>query len=260
VACLLRDVTVSAGIRIVNTQTGEIIGTHNAGRKESSKFCEGDKQPIDDVASLAGRCSNSLAWEFANVFSPYYWLGEFELDKVKAKEGKDQAEDAAKAAEDLEIDRAYAIYKKLYESDPYNPQYLYNMGVLYEVVGAFDKAKEMYDGAASLKDEDHYKQSVERISRRARLTSYCEGMGIALQIHDYETTASNTSLLAKKITVKGGTEDRVDVFEQADKGSTSVAKVPGGIQLEVLEDSGDFYLVKLLGGKQGYIPKGDVKE
>lgn len=260
VGCVTRKVTVSANMRIVRTETGEIIGSRRSSRTSTSKYCDGDKNAIADVGTLAGNCAAGLAWEFANVISPWYASGEFELEKIKLKEAKDEAETAAEAAEDLEIDRAYAIYKKLYDSDPYNPLFLYNMGVLYEVTGSFDKAKEMYEGAAQLKDEKSFKEATERVAGRMPLLPFYESIGVAIEPHDFEAAASDASLLAKKVTVKGGSGDRVDVFEQADKGSISAAKVPGGIQLEVLEEPGDFFLVKLLGGKQGYIPKGDVKE
>jgi SH3-like domain-containing protein len=71
--------------------------------------------------------------------------------------------------------------------------------------------------------------------------------------HDFEAAAQDESLLAQKITVKGGTGDRTDVFAAPDEGSAVEAKIPGGVQLEVIEADGDWYLVKLLGGKQGYI-------
>ena len=255
VKCQNRTVTVSANLRLVDTETGEILGTRSTGRTRTTKWCEGDKGAIGTVGQLAATCANGVAWEFANLISPWYGFGEFELEKIKVKEYKDEAEDAAKAAEELEIERAYAIYKKLYDADSYNPQFLYNMGIIYEVTGDFEKAKEMYDGAVMLKDEKDYKEAAERIAGRMPLISFYESIGTPIELYDFEAAASDASLLAKKITVKGGSDERIDVYEQPDDNSEVAAKVPGGIQFEVVEESGDYYLVKLLGGKQGYIKK-----
>lgn len=260
VTCVTRKVTISANMRLVDTRSGEILGTRRSSRTSSDKVCEGDNKELKSYGQLAGYCANGLAWEFTNMFNPWYALGEFELDKIKNKEFKDEAEVAAKAAEELEIDKAYAIYKKLYDSDPYNPKFLYNMGVLYEVAGSFDKAKEMYEGAAMLKDEKHYKEAVERIGYRARLMPFYASLDMAIVPYDFEAAAADKSLTAKKVEVKGSGSDRVDVYTQPSTSSEVAAKVPGGIQLEVIEDAGDFYLVKLLGGKQGYINKDDAKE
>ncbi|MBD3333543.1 SH3 domain-containing protein [candidate division GN15 bacterium] len=52
----------------------------------------------------------------------------------------------------------------------------------------------------------------------------------------------------------------MEIYTRPDENSEVAAKVPGGVQLEVIEDAGDWWLVKLLGGKQGYISKDDAKE
>jgi len=259
VGCISRAVTVSANLRVVNTQSGEIIGTHRGSRVANAKFCDGDKTPLADVGNLAGRCATDLSWEFANMISPWYAPGEFEREKIKAKEFKDDAEDAAEAAEKLDMHRAYALYKKLYDADPYNPQFLYNLGIIYEVTGDFVKAKEMYDNALSLKQEKNYKEAVDRIAVRMPLVAFCENAGTPIQLYDFESSASDATLLAKRITIKGGSDDRVEVYEQPADGAAVGVKVPGGIELEVIEESGDFYLVKLMGGKQGYLRKSSVK-
>jgi tetratricopeptide (TPR) repeat protein len=260
VACVSRQVTISAHMRIVDTRTGEILATRRASRTASDKVCENDNKTLKSDGVLAGYCANGLAWEFTNMFNPWFVYDEFELEKIKAEEFKDEADDAAKAAEKLEVDRAYAVYKKLYDSDPYNPKFLYNMGILYEVAGSFEEAKEMYDGALMLKDEGKYKEAAERIAGRARLVPFYASLDMAIKAHDFEAAASDASLLAKKVKVKGGGGDRIEVYADANGGSEVVAKVPGGIQLEVIEDAGDWYLVKLLGDKQGYLSKDKAED
>ncbi|MBD3331435.1 hypothetical protein GF356_01190, partial [candidate division GN15 bacterium] len=201
VTCVNRKVTVSANMRVVDTRSGEILGTRRSSRTSADKVCEGDNRDLKSYGQLAGYCANGLAWEFTNMFNPWYAVGEFELDKIKADEFKDEAKDAAEAAEDLELDKAYAIYNKLYQADPYNPKCLYNMGVLYEVAGSFDKAKEMYEGAAMLKDEDHYKEAAERIGRRAQLIPFYASLDMAIVPLDFEAAAADKSLLATKVEV-----------------------------------------------------------
>jgi len=260
VACITRKVTISANMRVVDTRSGEILGTRRSSRTASDKVCEGDNRDLKSDGQLAGHCANELTWEFTNMFNPWYALGEFELEKIKAKEFKDEAHAAAEAAENLEIDKAYAIYRKLYDSDPYNPLFLYNLGILYEVAGSFDRAEEMYANAVMLKDEEKYKEAAERIGRRARLAPFYASLDMAIVPYDFEAAASDASLLAKKVEVKGSSKDRVDVFVQPTQDSEIAAKVPGGIQLEVIEDTGEWYLVKLLGGKQKYISKKNTKD
>jgi len=260
VGCIVREVSVTASIRIVDTRSGEIIGTKRLTQTAKDKKCEGDNGDLKNDGVMAGNCAANLAWNFTNLINPWYAAGEFELDKIKIKEHKDKAKEAAESAEDLELDKAYAIYKNLFDSDPYNPKFLYNMGVLYEVTGSFELAKEMYDGAAMLKDERKYKEAADRIANRVRLVPFYANRGMEIVPHDFEAAAADESLLADKVTVKGASGDRIEVYVEAAEGSGVAAKVPGGVQFEVIEEQGDWFKIKLLGGKEGFIHKDKVKK
>lgn len=259
VNCITRKVKIAANIRIVNAKTGQILATRQVPYELTDKWCEDRSEKLRDAGEMAGVCASSVAWDFVNLINPWYALAEFELDKVKADQFKEMADNAAQAAEKYELDKAYAVYRKLYESDSYNPQFLYNMGVLYEATGDFNKAKEMYEGAASLKDDNKYKEAAKRINRRVVLVPFYANVGMAIVPYDFESAASNASLTAQKIQVKGKSQDRIDIMAEPNPGAAVVARVPGEIQLEVISVEGDWYQVKLLGGKQGYINKSNIK-
>jgi len=259
VNCITRKVKVTGNIRIVDAKNGQILATRQAPYELTDKWCEDSSDKLRDGGEMAGVCANSIAWEFVNLINPWYALAEFEMEKVKVKQFKDIADNAAKAAEDCQLDKAYAVYNEIYQADPYNPKYLYNMGILYEVTGDFNKAKEMYDAAASLKDESKYKEACKRIDRRLPLVSFYSNLGMEIVPYNFEAAASDKSLTAQKVEVKGKSQDRIEVFAEPNYSAEVVAKVPGEIQLEVISTEGEWYLVKLLGGKQGYLHKSNVK-
>jgi len=260
VNCITRKVKVAANVRIVNAKTGQILATRQVPYELTDKWCEDRSEKLRDGGEMAGVCASSVAWDLVNLINPWYALAEFELDKVKADQFKEEADNAAEAAEKYELDKAYAVYRKLYDADSYNPQFLYNMGVLYEVTGDFNKAKEMYEGAASLKDDNKYKEATKRINRRVVLVPFYANIGMAIVPYDFESAASNASLTAQKIQVKGKSQDRIEIMAEPNPGAAVVAKVPGEIQLEVISTEGEWYQVKLLGGKQGYIHKSNTKQ
>ncbi|MFH2037033.1 MAG: CsgG/HfaB family protein [Candidatus Zixiibacteriota bacterium] len=259
VRCTTREVSITASIRIVDTRTGEIIGIKRLTQTQNDKHCSGDFGKLKNDADMAAECANVLAWNFTNLINPWYAYDVFELEKIKLKEFKASADEAAEAAENLELDKAYAIYKNLYESDSYNPKFLYNMGVLYEVTGDFDKAREMYEGAVMLKDEKNYLEAVERIDNRLRLIPFYTNLDMEIIPFDFEAASENESLFAEKVTIKGGSGDRIPIYSDASELSEVQTRVPGGIQLEVIEQQGDWVMVKLLGGKQGFIENENVK-
>jgi len=251
--CITRKVTVTANIRMVETKTGKILATKRESITLTDKVCDDQSKELRGDGEMAGQAVRVLARYFVNQFNPWYALEEFELEKIKLKEFKDKGKDAAKAAEDHELAKAYAIYNELYQSDMYNPKFLYNMGVLYEITGDFEKAKEMYDGAAMLDPDDKYQEASKRIATRVKLVPFYASLGHTIEPFDFEEAASDKSLTADKIEVKGSSSERIDIFVEASASSEVAAKVPGGIQLEVIEDHGDWVHVKLLGGKTGYI-------
>ena len=258
VNCYNREMLVQASIRFVDTKTGEILATRRSSKKVSDKQY-GSNKNLADASLMAEQCVNHIAWEFVNMINPWFEFSSFELEKIKIKEFKDKADIAAKAAENLELDKAYAIYNELYELDSYNPKFLYNMGVLYEVTGNFEEAQEMYAGAAMLKDEKRYKKAVERIERRLILLPYFANFEMAIMPFDFETAAADESLFAEYVEVSGKSSERLSIYVSPSKTSDVIARVPGEVQLQVISKENNWYLVKLLGGKQGYISVGDTK-
>jgi hypothetical protein len=260
VECLQRSVDVVANIRILDARTGEILASRQGSRKAEDKKCADSGKEVRNAGEMVGACASEIAWEFTNLFCPWFELEEFELDKVKVKETKDEADKFCDAAEGLDLPRAYAGFDKLYQSDSYNPQYLYNMGVLYEVSGDFGKAKEMYDGASSLMDEKRYKESAARIGKRVALVEFYKSIENPITPFDMTAAASAVDVTSRFVVVKGSKEERFDFLATPDPKGESVAKVPGGVRLKVLEEKDGWVHVELLGGKQGYITSEKVEK
>ncbi|MBC6951527.1 SH3 domain-containing protein [candidate division KSB1 bacterium] len=79
-------------------------------------------------------------------------------------------------------------------------------------------------------------------------------MGIVLQEHEFSATqAELKSATVTKVVTKGSGSIRLDIKAEPNAASATVVKVPGGIELELLESSKDWFKVKLPDGKQGYL-------
>jgi hypothetical protein len=62
-----------------------------------------------------------------------------------------------------------------------------------------------------------------------------------------------------KIQVIGSGSDRVEIKAEPNPGSPTLVKVPGEIELELAQDAGDWFKVKLLDGREGFISKKNAK-
>ncbi|MCH7947300.1 MAG: hypothetical protein IIC66_05815, partial [candidate division Zixibacteria bacterium] len=198
---------------------------------------------------------------FTNRINPWYELEVFELNKIKIKEFKKEADVAALATQKYELRKAYVIFKKLFDNDPYNPKYLYNLGILYEISGDFEMAKEMFDGAAMLKDDKRYKRAAERIARRTNLVPFYASLDMAIVPVDFESAADDKSLFTEFVKMRGKSQKRYPVYQGPANTSGEVVRIPGEIRLEVLAIEGDWYKIKLpIGGKIGYVHKDQIKK
>ncbi len=260
VTCQTRQVEVKTSLRVISTSDGEILASFTPARTLKEKHCPEQEGALPTVQSMVESGLQQIAVETANSITPHFVYREFEFEKIKTNKFKKIAERAAKRAENLDVDQAYLLYKSLYDQDPYNPKLLYNLGILHEVVGNIQKAAEFYQMAAQLKDEKKYRKAVQRIEKSAAFSELLSALGIELQEHEFRASeAAKAQVLAQKIVIKGSSEDRIPIFSEPREGSAVVTRVPGGLQFRVKARQGDWYLLELLGGKEGYLHKNRVK-
>lgn len=255
-----REVDVNATMKIVSVKSGEILGIKSVKTTErdskSSKSGYPDLSALQKAPTLADKGFKQLSKTLVNFFSPYYATTGFSLKKVKMKEFKSKAKEATKYLKAGEIKRGYALYKEIYENDSYNPIAAYNLGAIHESVGNFMKAKSLYEIAFQL-DEDtkDYRKAYEKTQRYEEMIEGFEALGI--EVTPYNFDSEGTVVKSNQVEIKGSKSERIAIYKSPDKGSDVVVKVPGGIDLEIIETLKDWYKVKLLGNKEGYLPASD---
>ena len=127
----------------------------------------------------------------------------------------------------------------MYQEDSYNPKAAYNLGALYEMVGAYEDAFEYYKIAYELDfANEKYKAATERASAGLELAEYLNEVG--RPVEPYSFTGGGNAL-AERVKVKGSSAERVEVYSLPDRASEIVAKVPGGLEFKVLGENGKIY-------------------
>jgi len=255
--CLKRTVTMTGTMKIVSVETAQIVGTKKAQAYISENKCDDQRSAIKRPEEYAEILLDNIARQFTDYFTPGYQLVEFEFEKIKLKEFKDQSKEASDYIENGDLDNAFPIYYAMYQEDSYNPKAAYNLGALYEMVGAYDDAFEYYKIAYELDfTNEKFKAATERASAGLELAEYLEEVGRPVQPYSF-TGGGNA--LADRVKVKGSSADRVEVYSLPDKSSEIVAKVPGGLEFKVLGENGKFIEIQLMGSKTGFVDKSDVK-
>jgi len=265
-----RTVTSTFALSVVSVKTGQILGsknfTANASDSKSRSFnrtrpADSKKYPpvseLATVNSLVRRTVNSLSVSAANYIAPRFGTITLKISKVKAKEFKSKAKEAAEYLKEGRIEKAYAIYKTIYDADPYITESAFNLGMIYEATGEYDKALELYSNARETavknSNEKKYTAAVDRAERGVEVINQLNAIGIKLN-KQYFSDEGAESLMADKVHTKGNPKkDRYSIYKEPDKNSSIIGKVPGGRDFPALKVEGNFTLIEIIGGKRGYI-------
>jgi hypothetical protein len=258
--CLERTVSATIKMRVISTETAQILGNKEFSGTEKEEKCRNERSAISSVQSLLDDVLTSTMRDAATYISPTFTLLKKDFAKIKLNKFKKQADKAAKLGEKGELDQACLIYQAMYEADPYNTQILYNLGLLNEAVGNFGKAKEMYENALFLKsDEKDYQKALARAQKASEFSDVLKALGLSVTTYEWGVSAAAMAkATASKVVVKGNNTDRQPVRSAADNASGVVVRVPGGIELTVLSREGEWYRVQLLGNKEGYLHKSQI--
>ena len=260
VSCVQRQGLMKAHTSVVSTESGQVLGSVDRPVPITGKHCQDDNESLPTPQAVAEASSHDLAEAIANYLAPHFELREFELEKIRSKQFEGLGERAAEFAEALRVDEAYAIYKSIHDQDPYSPEVLVDLAILNEVVGNWRQAKEFYDQAFQLKKSDDYKRGLDRMTKSLSFRDALAQLGVVIQEHTFAAAAEDVArATAKLVEIRGGGEDRIPIRAQPDEHSEVVASVPGGVTFQVVREEGDWFRVKLLGGKEGYIQKDRVK-
>jgi len=253
--CTTRKVSVNARMKIVSVNTAQIIGIKDTGYVNSQIGCDELRSGLPSAADLADACLKQIAVDFANYFSPRFKLMRFEFSDIRNKQYKDKAREVNEYLKNFDFDNAFPIYKAVYDADPYNVDAIEALAELYDLVGNFPKAVEYAKIDAEI-DAKKYQAYVTYLEKELEMQKILESLGVKMEMPDFTAKAD---ALAKKITTRGDRDDRLDVKSQPDNGAETVAKIPGKMDFSVLEEKGDWVKIKLVGGKEGYLSKKDIK-
>ncbi len=272
-----RTVTTALNIQVVSVKTGEVLGTkaytETASNTKERTFKRArpssyvKKYPnyseLQSADALIRKTINPLSQSGANLIAPRFGAISMKISKVKAKEFKKIAKEAAVYLKQARLEKAYAMYKNIYDADPYITEAAFNLGMIYEATGQYEKALEYYEAAreSAVKNsnEKKYTQAIDRAEKDIEVLELMAALDVKLE-KQYFSDAGGASLMAEKAQTKGNPKkDRFNVYEKADDSSAIIGKVPGGRGYPMFSVEGDWTLIEIVGGKKGYIENKNLK-
>ena len=250
-----RWVSAKVTMKVVEVNTGKVLGIKTEEQSEESAGKIGEA--LVGEHDLAIRAYDNATVRLASYINPYYRVYSIPLEKIKVKEFSDKAKKAKDLMEDdHDLTGAYTLYKTISDADPYCAEALYNLGQINCAAGNFSDALSQYTAAAEI-DAEKYTPNVKFAQERIADLAILATLGV--EPGSLAVGANDSRALANMVQTRGNKADRYNVYPEPKAAPTTVAKVPGDTKFEVVNSSGEWVLIKVLGGKQGYISKEDVK-
>ena len=262
VNCNKRTASAFATIRIIKVETGQVIGSKQASKKDEPKKCEGEYgSDLPTPETTVDKLLQGVAGDLVKYFAPRFELQKLDFAKIEDKEFKRYAETAKSALDRYDLDLAYLQFAAIAEQDPYNHAAQFNLGVLEEAVGNYNLAVEKYGMAARLKStEKDYLKAQSRVTKQVGFWEKLNALGIFIEERKFEISSDQVqAATVLKIQVNGSASTRFEVKAEANASSQTMVRVPGGIELELIETVGDWYKVRLIDEREGFIAKQNAK-
>ena len=257
----VRKVRATISMKIISVTTGQVLAifSKDVQRESASTYDakSGNWTSMTATNILVDQAFEALVKMAADYVCPIFEQVKPDYRKVKVKEHAAQGKKAMELLEDQkDYNGAFTIYQSIAEADPYCAEALCNIAHIYLTYGNFEKAVEYYKMAAEI-DREEYGKELDFGQKKLDEVAVLASIGITLPVNELAGNAHSAS--AKSVKTRGGKSDRYEVLAGPEKGASVVSKVPGDTEFEILGDNGNFVKIKLLGGKEGYILKDNVK-
>ncbi|MFM7233774.1 MAG: SH3 domain-containing protein [Flavobacteriales bacterium] len=248
-------------MKIISVNTGQVLAifSKDVTRDATSTYDakSGNWSAMKATNILVDEAFDALVKMAADYIGPIFEQVKPDYRKIKVKDHSAQGKKAMELLEDQkDFEGAFTIYKGIVEADPYCAEALCNIAHIYLTYGNYEKAVEYYKQAAEI-DREEYGKELAFGQKKLDEVPQLASIGVTLPVN--ELTGNAHSASAKSVKTRGGKSDRYEVYTGPDKGASVVSKVPGDTEFEILGDNGDFVKIKLIGGKEGYILKDNVK-
>ncbi len=264
--CVTNSVRSSFNGRIIEVNTGKILAVFDFGAfSGESRACGADKKPtsLDDQIQMNTIFLNA---RIATSLIGTLTYEEREFEKIKTKEYQEVSQRAAEMAETGNLAQAYVLYKSVYDQDPYCAGCAYNLGVMHEAVGNYRQAIELYQAAVNMEsgNKDMAKALQAATNCADGLAKTQQVLGIEWPDFEFQVDARAMDLAMKaKVVTAGKKSDRNQAFDGPNGAAT--LKIPGELEVTLLEDSGAWVKVSLPDGKEAWlqevgIDKGSLKK
>lgn len=289
VNCTELIVNTTISIRVIDTESAKVIasktypdpGTNTKDFQCKTKICgrnDGDPSVggiIKDFGGLFGRwdCGDGLsdiqsiakyhlrkaANSFAAHIAPTFALEKYDFKDPKfegdLRKYRDSYKEARDWAKNKKLHRAYSIFKGLLEHDPFNTKLYYNIGILEEVVGNIETAHTYYTEAYNGKsDEKDYKEALIRIEKQQMFLERLAEIDVSFSTFEWNEDAG-TSPNERRCKVK----EAASLHEEPTEKSPVIGPAPKDREFVILAEEGEWLLLQLPFGKQGYIHSKNVE-
>lgn len=165
-------------LRVIDSESGHNLALRQFHEKATDSGCGAQRAHLPRVEEQIKATLARLMQDVPAYVTPHVTHRWIELQKVRNREFREGAEQAAEAARANDLEGAIRQFQALIEEHGDDHRLHYNLGVVYEALEELDLAVASYQAAAAVKSRKLYRYAVERIHRRSAEMERLVEMGL----------------------------------------------------------------------------------
>jgi curli biogenesis system outer membrane secretion channel CsgG len=197
-----RETKAESKMKIISVTTGQVLALIEKDYKRKSKTASSrsgypSNSAVESEYDGKTGAMEGIARLLTGSFTPRYVAQNFNFDKPKNKEYKQQGKDAKKAIKDGDVKTVYHLLKGVMAEDDSDEAIVHDLAIVYEAVGDYDNAIKYHNYADQLSGKKKYERSLARSKSGKAAIDALKALGVTITPYDFG--ADNTNVAETKL-------------------------------------------------------------
>jgi len=161
--------TTTAGVdfELVDVRTGRVLCKDRITASYKGELTDDRTGPTSEQKVLA-KLAREASGKVADKIAPHHASLDVQLATPALGQGAGEVRDGNKLARADNWAGAIECWQRALEENSESDEAMYNLGLAYEALGNFGRARQMYSAAVNQADDELYQEALKRVERSAR--------------------------------------------------------------------------------------------
>jgi tetratricopeptide (TPR) repeat protein len=160
-------VTATVDFELADVRTGRVLCRDRSTASYQGELTDDRTGPTSERKVLA-KLAREAARKVVDQIAPHHASLDVQLAAPAFGRGAGEVRDGNKLARDGNWAGAIERWQQALDENPESDAAMFNLGLAYEALGSFERARQLYSAAINQADDQLYQEALERVERSSR--------------------------------------------------------------------------------------------